>query len=304
MAMRNYLRASFLAVLLAIWVVPVAVWAGPQPSVDTIKRSFKVNPGGTLDIDIDFGNVFVESSGDGMVYVELHRVVGSENEDEAKRLLARHEWDAVQDGNDVLVESRFEFEGTDRWINRNRRDSVFRLKVVVRIPTEYNVEFTTGAGNVTIQDVTGLVEGTTGAGNIAIGEVSGSVEIRSGSGNIEIEGINGSIEVTSGAGNITLGYVTGELQANTGAGNIVAHITRQPGGDSTVETGAGNVTVYLGDDVGVEVDAHASVGSAECDFGLKVSGKWMSKSFEGDINGGGPALTMRSGVGNVALKRI
>ncbi len=302
--MRISLRTSLIALLLAAWVLPVSAWTGPQPSVDTIKRSFKVGPGGTLDVDIDFGNVIVESSGDDMVYVELQRVVGSENEDDAKQLLARHEWGIEQDGNDVLVESHYRFEGTDRWINRNRRESVFRLKVVVRIPSEYNVEFKTGAGNVTIQDVEGVVEGTTGAGNITIGEVRGSVEIRSGSGNIEIAGIDGSIEVTSGAGNVTLGYVTGELQANTGAGNIEARLTRQPGGDSTVETGAGNVTVYLGSNVGVDVDARASVGSAECDFGLKVSGKWMSKSFEGDVNGGGPALTMRSGVGNVALKRL
>lgn len=302
--MRLAIRSSILATLLTAWVLPACVLAGPQPSVDTIKRSFQVSPGGTLQVDIDFGNVIVESSGDGMVYVELQRTVGSENEDEAKRLLARHEWEIDQVGNDVVVESRYEFEGTDRWINRNRRDNVFRLKVVVRIPDEYSVDFTTGAGNVSITDVGGWVEGTTGAGNITIGEVTGSVEIRSGSGNIDIAGIDGSIEVTSGAGNVTLGYVTGEIQANTGAGNIEARITRQPGGDSSVETGAGNVTVYLGSDVGMQVDARASVGSAECDFGLKVSGKWMSKSFEGDVNGGGPALTMRSGVGNVALKRI
>jgi len=302
--MRTILKSTLIALAVAAWALPAVASSGPQNAFDTIKRSFRVNPGGTLDVDIDFGNVIVESSGDGMVYVEMHRTAGTEDASEAKQLLARHEWDIEQNGDDVLVESRFEYEGSERWINRNRRDSVFRLKVLVRIPDEYNVEFKTGAGNVTITDVTGLVEGTTGAGNITIGEVRGEVEIRSGSGNIDIAGIDGSIEVTSGAGNLTIGYVTGEIEANTGAGNIEARMTRQPGGDSSVETGAGNVTVYLGDDVGVDVDARASVGSAECDFGLKVNGKWMSKSFEGDVNGGGPALTMRSGVGNVALKRI
>jgi len=301
--MRTILRSSLVALLLAAITLPANALA-PEPAQDTIKRVFQVQPGGTLLVDVDFGNVIVESSPDGKVYVELQRVVGMEDEDEAKRVLSLHEWQIEQDGNDVVIESRYKPEGNDRWLLRNRKTNQFRLKVVVRIPDAYNVDFTTGAGNVEISDVGGFVEGTTGAGNIVIGEVDGAVEIRSGSGNIDIRGVDGSVRVTSGAGNLPLGYVTGELRANTGAGNIEARITEQPGSDSVIETGAGNITVFLGNAVAVDVDAHASVGSAETDFGLKVSGKWMSKSFEGEINGGGPALTMKSGVGNVALRRL
>ncbi len=123
------------------------------------------------------------------------------------------------------------------------------------------------------------------------------------SGNITIESIVGYARIRSGAGNIEIDEVEGEIYAKTGAGNIIATLTRQPLRASELTSGAGNVIVYMDDDIAVDVDAHARVGSARCDFGLKVTGKWMSKSFAGRINGGGPELSLRSGVGNVSLRR-
>jgi hypothetical protein len=98
--------------------------------------------------------------------------------------------------------------------------------------------------------------------------------------------------------------VGGETEATTGAGNIIARIVSQPDDDSRLESGAGNVTVYLDDNIGLTVNAKSSVGSADCDFGLEVAGRWMSKSFSGRVNGGGPDLSLRSGVGNVSLLRL
>lgn len=299
--MKTRIRLLALSVLALSMALPVL--ASPIGNArDTVKRSFTVRPGGTLLVDVDFGNVTIESSTDAMVRVEIDRVTDLRNEVEEKQLLSRHEWRIEQDGNDVVVESRFDRD-RDGFFRRGSRSGL-RVQVRVIVPTNYNVDFKTGAGNVSVADLRGNVTGTTGAGNIELGEITGDVEIRSGSGNVDVDGVDGRVEVNSGAGNVTLGYVTGEVRANTGAGNVTARITEQPRGGSFLESGAGSVTVFLAENVGVDVDAHASVGSASCDFGLRVSGKWMSKTFEGEVNGGGPALTLRSGVGNVALRRL
>ena len=87
------------------------------------------------------------------------------------------------------------------------------------------------------------------------------------------------------------------------AGNVFAEIINQPDQDSELRSGAGNVTVHLADDISVYVDATAALGSADCDFPLKVEKKWLKKSFSGEINGGGPELRMYAGVGNVTLRR-
>jgi hypothetical protein len=290
-------RTSRLLALVAVATLLSVTVAQASAEKDTIKRSFSVEPGGTIYIDVDRGNVVVETYDGTQVHVELDRMVNSNNAEQVKRVLARHEWEIERDGSDIVVESQFENDG-------RRRTEEFRLKVLVRVPREYNVDFSTGAGNVDVADMRGYVNGKTGAGNITIGEIDGDVEVRSGSGNIKIEGVVGGLEVQSGAGNIRLGYVEGEIEAATGAGDITARITRQPRNDSHLESGAGNVVVYLEREIGLMVDAKASVGFASCDFGLEVEGRWMSKSFGGRINGGGPELTMRSGVGNVSLKRM
>ena len=57
------------------------------------------------------------------------------------------------------------------------------------------------------------------------------------------------------------------------------------------------------DNVGADVEGRASLGNARSEFDVRTRGKFMSKSFSGRINGGGPAITMSSGVGNVSLRR-
>ena len=269
---------------------------------DVVKESFKVRPGGTLYLDLDYGNINVIVGSIDEVMIELERTIRINDEDEARELLSRlHEYSFEQDGGDVLIESRVTSKQNrwNDWGGRNR----LKISVTVRVPESFNLDFETGAGNIEVADLRGEVYGRSGAGNISLGDVAGSVEISTGAGNVSVNGATDRVEVTTGAGNINLDNVTGFVRANTGAGNVAARISDQPESDSRLESGAGNVTVYLNERVGVYVDASASMGSASCDYPLEVKGKWMTKSFEGEVNGGGPDLYMRAGVGNVTLRR-
>lgn len=269
---------------------------------DTVKESFKVRPGGTLFIDIDHGNVEIESTRDEAVRIEVERVVDTNDRDVAKEMLERHELAIRQNGNNVSLESRFDRD--QGFWGKIRGHTQVRVRVVVLVPRQYNVDFSSGAGNVDIADIDGEVRGRTGAGNVRIGAVTGSVDVSSGSGNVRVDGASGLVEANTGAGNVELRDVRGEVRVSTGAGNVEAYITEQPRNESRLTTGAGNVTVYLSREVGVDVVAEASMGSASTDYPLRVEGKWMRKSFEGRVNGGGPRLRMSAGVGNVSLRKI
>ena len=299
---------------LALLVLMLAFLAGTAPAAfgndpahfdvkDTIKSDpYKVEPGGTLYIDLDRGNIEVETTNRNVVTIELERSVEVDDRDEAKRLFEKHEYAFEQKGEDVFIRSRYDDDNGlfGRWRNQGNK---FKLRVIVRVPETYDVDFMSGAGNVNIGNLKGEVEGRTGAGNIDIGAIDGDVEVASGSGNIDVAGATRSVEVEVGAGNINLRNLRGEVEAKTGAGNVTAYISQQPEGDSELESGAGNVTVFLGSSIAVNVEAESGMGAASTDFPLEVEGKWMSKSFEGEVNGGGPDLYLRSGVGNVALKR-
>lgn len=268
---------------------------------DVIKREFDVAPGGTLVLDIDLGAIEVRTHRGSGVNLVLERDADGDSED-LKEFLSRQEFRADRRGNDVIVELFIEDEDDGAW-RRWKRGRDLDIRLEISVPEEFDIEFRSGAGNVDIADLHGRVEGRTGAGNVVIGRVQGSVEASSGAGNISLASAEGRIRVQSGAGNITLDRVRGEVQARTGAGNVEATITDALDGRSSFDTGAGNVTVTLADGVGADVDAHASMGSARTDYDLRVRGGFMSKSFSGRVNGGGPEITMSAGVGNVTLRK-
>ena len=272
---------------------------------DIVTESFEVRSGGTLYMELDFGNIEVEVGDRNTVEIEMIRTVRVNNKREADEILKEfHEYSFDVTRDDVTIESNFTGKDSKRGSRWNRGgQKKFMVTIKVSVPERYNVDFVTGAGNVEIEEIDGEVNGKTGAGNVDISEMRGSIDIISGAGNISVEGVSESVEVNTGAGNINLEDVNGFVRAKTGAGNITAQISEQPDRDSRLESGAGNVTVYLARDVGVYVDAVASMGSASCDCPLRVEGKWMKKSFEGEINGGGPDLFMRAGVGNVTLRK-
>jgi DUF4097 and DUF4098 domain-containing protein YvlB len=262
-----------------------------------------VGEGGTLYLELDYGNIEIVVGSDDMVHIVMERTIRVDDEDEAREILRRfHDYTFDQHGDDVIIESRYDQRNSRSWGNWGNKNR-FKVTFRVTVPERYNVDFETGAGNISVADLGGEINGRTGAGNIDLGDVDGIVEITSGAGNISVERATNRVEVNTGAGTVDLKDVMGFVRANTGAGNITARISSQPESDSRLESGAGNVTVFLSDRVGVYVDAVASMGSASSDYPLKIEGKWMKKSFEGEVNGGGPDLFMRAGVGNVTLRR-
>ena len=282
-------------------VVILAILVGPAQAqkcdgvLDVVEDRFKVSSGGTLELDLDAGDVEVRRGGAGAVVVRAERCVASRDE------LRHHEMSTEKSGNNVEVVSRHDDGRGFNIFGRSRRH--MRVVIKATVPSDYSVDFNSGAGNVRIEDLVGSVDGQTGAGNLSLTDVRGPVDISTGSGNIHLREVLGRVSLQTGAGNVELRNVEGELDVQTGAGNITAEIDRQPKSRTQLQSGAGNVTVVLAPSVSVDVNAVASVGSASTDFPLKVEGSWMTKSFEGSINGGGPEILMRSGVGNVALRR-
>lgn len=291
MSISRFLLASFLVIFSAC-----SVYARDcKENVDVVEHRFDVKSGGMLELDIDAGNLEVIRGPADRVVVRAERCTQSRD------ALAGHRLTANQQGNNVSVVSQRGGSRARSWFSRGRDE----LSVVVKVsvPTEYGVRFSSGAGDVAITDLTGSVRGQTGAGNLTLISVRGPVEVTTGSGNVRLERVLGQVQVQTGAGNVEMRDVEGGLHVRTGAGNIAVEIARQPKARTELQTGAGNVTVHLSPSVRVEVEAVASVGAASTDFPLKVEGSWMTKSFAGNINGGGPRLEMRSGVGNVSLKR-
>ena len=129
--------------------------------------------------------------------------------------------------------------------------------------------------------VSGEVEVRTGDGSIDVTGGKGRLRVETGDGRIRVENFDGDAEARTGDGRITLDGNFSRLAARTGDGTI--SLSLPDGANATVETDGESV---YNDGVAVaETDAESRVRR------WKVGG------------GGGQTLTLRTGDGQIILRR-
>ena len=172
----------------------------------------------------------------------------------------------------------------------------------------------TGGGSIRVDKCSGPVKATTGGGSVELGEIGGPAEIETGAGSIRLASAKGRVQAQTGGGSIQLDGAT-SVQAETSAGGIIVKLLSSAGGrsNSTLETSAGDITVYLATDLAISIRAEIEIANGHTirsDFSdIHVSsegGPWGPKTVtaEGQLNGGGPVLKVRTNSGNVNFRRV
>jgi hypothetical protein len=168
----------------------------------------------------------------------------------------------------------------------------------------------TGGGDIEVQHCAGSLKVTTGGGSIELGEIAGQAEVETGGGSIRLSSATGAVKAQTGGGSITLNGVTA-AKAETGAGGIVAKFVS--GGertDSVLETSAGDITVYLAPTLNITIRASIELANGHrirSDFSeIRVTtegGQWGpgTATAEGNLNGGGPTLKVRTTTGDITF---
>lgn len=309
--------ALALATLLLSAAAPSLAATTPAQSAGTIERSFDVGDGGTLIVDASFGSIDVTTSGGGRVVARVVREVRDRYDDETDRILAEHEVEMSQDGNDVTVRTETSDDARDRWRD-DYRTTPLRVRLEISVPRDYNVDVETAGGHITVGDLQGALRARTSGGHLEFGEIVGAVWGRTSGGHIEVAGVDGNIDVETSGGSIDVGRVSGDarletsggniridevggvIDASSSAGSITASIARQPPADSNLSTSAGSVTVNVAAGVGLDIDASTSAGGVSSDF--SVDGSVRRNSIDGSINGGGPELRLRTSAGSIRIR--
>jgi len=174
----------------------------------------------------------------------------------------------------------------------------------------------TGGGSIRVERCSGRVKATTSGGSVELGEIGGPADIQTGGGSIRLVSAKGPVHAHTGGGSIQLDGAT-SVEAETSAGGIVAKLLSSAGAgsrnNSTLESSAGDITVYLANDLPISIRAEIEAANGHTirsDFpDIHVSsegGDWGPKtvSAEGQLNGGGPMLKVRTNSGNVSFRRI
>lgn len=189
--------------------------------------------------------------------------------------------------------------------------------VLVKGANGENVDISTGGGSIKVSDAKGEFDLSTGGGSINISHVTAEIEASTGGGGIDIDDIEGELDVSTGGGEIDLTRVRGAIIASTGGGDVTAEITLTDFSvNHTIQlsTGGGDIELGIPEKLPATIDAKIEYEMRydreyriESDFPLKIN---EDESFgrktiwgKGEINGGGDLIKLRTGGGDIIIKK-
>lgn len=278
----------------------VALLAGLLPlgaAAEDFRSSVGVDSGGTIEVELSAGSIEIDTHDESAVEVDAQSS-GS------------FRFELSGDGSNA----RLTGEGSG-WLGMLSPRSV---SVRIKIPEEFSVELETGGGRIEIDDVGGDVTARTSGGRIEVDGAAGQVVLQTSGGKIQVDDVDGDVLARTSGGSIEVSEVTGEVDVRTSGGHLKIHdvggpvFARTSGGrisvrfnDSAagdIETSGGSIEVEMAEDSAVDLDARTSGGRVSVDQEVQVSGTFGRSEVQGQINGGGAELRLRTSGGNVRLR--
>jgi len=305
------------------WVLTAALCVGITFTAHAkiervVEKSFSVQPGGTLTVETQGGNIKVETSNDAMVKVVAKETIRASSDEEAAKLLENLQLTIEQTSDGVSAISKYEksFSGfhVGSW-------PPVQVSFVISVPTDYHVKAKTSGGNVSVGDLLGKVFARTSGGNISLDKISGDVDAGTSGGDVHLDEGRGRVKLNTSGGNIVVKHAVGPTDLDTSGGNIKVDLAENTmdastsGGDVSVgfigalkgdcvlHTSGGTVRAVVDKFIAFHLDASTSGGGVDAN-GLTITlekGGAGRSHLVGNVNGGGPTLKLRTSGGDIRV---
>jgi DUF4097 and DUF4098 domain-containing protein YvlB len=176
--------------------------------------------------------------------------------------------------------------------------------LIVRVPSSVAVRASSGNGDLSIRGAVGDVVGSTGNGRVDITGTTGTVSARSGNGRVTIDGVRGAVDVNTGNGDVRVSTTSGPVSVRSGNGSINVAMDRLArSGAMSFSTGNGRITLTVPDGFGAEIEGSTGSGTITSELPIQVVGAINPRRIRGTIGAGGEPLSIRSGSGDVEIRR-
>ncbi len=178
-----------------------------------------------------------------------------------------------------------------------------------------NVAVKTSGGGIAIGPVKGKLWAETAGGAIIVKGAQGTVDVETMGGGISVDGSGGPVRAKTSGGGIDIKGARGHIEAKTAGGGIEAELAiADPEVDThcTLETAGGDVTIYLPAELKATIDAELRIEGRShreyeiiSDFPIEIEGGRRMKKIvgDGDINGGGDLIKLRTTNGDIEIKK-
>jgi DUF4097 and DUF4098 domain-containing protein YvlB len=259
---------------------------------DEVAKTYPVSGHAKVRIETDDGAVRV-STGD-IKQVEIRVVYSGYKLDKDLRV------NTQQNGDTVEVTAKTGSGWGFHWgVNHTS------LRVEVHMPKDADLYARTGDGAVEADSIDGNVDINTGDGSITVQGAKGNIHFHTGDGHIEARGLDGSVDASSGDGHINVEGRFDSLRIRTGDGSVTARAGAgsKMGSAWDIHTGDGSVDLVIPGDLQANIDASTHDGHISLGLPVTVEGTFSSSKISGKLNGGGPALTIRTGDGSIHLNK-
>lgn len=220
-----------------------------------------------LKISSGVGDIKIVKSSDSQISIQARKQVKGSSEKSKNNILENMNVEFERDGKvlQIVVKTK---DGDDFWKWQNSNFKVYStiIDFEISVPEGINMtEVELGVGDITVNDITSGFSIKTGVGEINIDDVAakGDCALKTGTGDVKFEG---NIE---------------DISSFIGT------------------TGVGDVTLRVDENSKMTIKATTGVGSLSGRF-VKGTNDIKSK-FEGDINGGGPMVELKTGVGDIRV---
>ena len=298
------------ALLLTLFlaVSPARSGENTPPHVSTDRSgAIPTSEGLTLHITTDLGSVSIHRQPPGSpraVQYSVH-IETDAREPHAAKLLQNYDLTAAGTPSGVTITGAIPQQHIKA--RGKQQQAQFWVKFVVSVPVDYNVEVSTGAGDIETSDLGGRVVLQTDGGNITTGRIGFDrpaaitghpvAKLETQGGHISVEDVFGDFDAYTAGGHIRAGNIAGNAKLRTGGGHIRAGKIQ---GIAQLETEGGNITVG---EAGALVTVHT--GGGQIDFG-EVHGSVHAQNGGGGIRMmyvAGPLEVVTSG-GSICLTRV
>lgn len=307
-------RTLLFLVLGALMALPLSA-----KIVRSVDKTFSVQPGGTLKVLTQGGDVVVKTEDISEVRVTARQTVRADTDAEADEILAKLTLTMEQSGNDVTAEAKYEGKRPSGWF---RSWPPVSVDFTITVPSRFNTDLRTSGGDISIGSLTGMVKATTSGGDIKLeridGEVTahtsgGDISLREGTarakvhtsgGDIRIDKVAGPVEAGTSGGDIIINSAANVVSAHTSGGDVRATLTTALTADCSLGTSGGDVTVEFPRNSAFRLDANTSGGDVDASgVTITIERGGLGKSrLVGTVNGGGPLLKLRTSGGDINVR--
>lgn len=237
---------------------------GPESSASQ-ELAVKVEGTAQIKLSSNAGNIKINKANDSEIHVKAYKKVRGASEEVKKEILDNMNVLLEQENGQMQVVIKTKDDQDFwKWQASNYREYQVTLNIEVSLPASIEkVTATTGAGNISMEDVDVEISFHTGAGNI----------------DVDNSAAKGKSKLTTGAGNVSFTGKVDEVDS------------------FEATTGVGNVKFEVPNSTKMNLKADTGVGILSGSF-VKTSDN-NKFHFQGDINGGGPEVKLNTGVGNI-----